>query len=209
MSSAANGDMVRIIPIAVLAIAILLGLVLRSLVAPVYLVVSIVASYLAALGLTTLLAIDLGGQDGLVFILPFLMFVFLLALGEDYNILVMTRIREEARTASAAGGGGRGHRPDRADGHLGRADPGRHVRRVRGGGRRGHGRPAAADRARPGTGHAAGHVRRPDAAGAVAWSLLGRWNWWPSRMSQPGSGLGRGPEPASAAGSPVASDNTR
>jgi RND superfamily putative drug exporter len=32
-----------------------------------------------------------------VFILPFLMFVFLLALGEDYNILVMTRIREEAR----------------------------------------------------------------------------------------------------------------
>ena len=36
-------------------------------------------------------------RDGLVFILPFLMFVFLLALGEDYNILVMTRIREEAR----------------------------------------------------------------------------------------------------------------
>ena len=38
-----------------------------------------------------------GGQDGLVFLLPFLMFVFLLALGEDYNILIMTRIREEAR----------------------------------------------------------------------------------------------------------------
>src|SRR5262249_40282351 len=34
---------------------------------------------------------------GLVFFLPFLMFIFLLALGEDYNILVMTRIREEAR----------------------------------------------------------------------------------------------------------------
>ena len=37
-----------------------------------------------------------------MFILPFLMFVFLLALGEDYNILVMTRIREEATAASAA-----------------------------------------------------------------------------------------------------------
>jgi putative drug exporter of the RND superfamily len=97
VSNTANGDMVRIIPIAVLAIAVLLGLVLRSLVAPVYLVLSIVASYLAALGATTLLVIDLGGQDGLIFILPFLMFVFLLALGEDYNILVMTRIREEAR----------------------------------------------------------------------------------------------------------------
>jgi putative drug exporter of the RND superfamily len=97
VSNTADGDMVRIIPIAVLAIAVLLGLALRSLVAPVYLVLSIVASYLAALGATTLLVIDLGGQDGLIFILPFLMFVFLLALGEDYNILVMTRIREEAR----------------------------------------------------------------------------------------------------------------
>jgi putative drug exporter of the RND superfamily len=43
-----------------------------------------------------LLFLRLGGQEGLIFILPFLMFVFLLALGEDYNILVMTRIREEA-----------------------------------------------------------------------------------------------------------------
>ncbi|HEY1705153.1 MAG TPA: MMPL family transporter [Trebonia sp.] len=98
VSSTAGDDMTRIIPVAVLAIAILLGLVLRSLVAPVYLVVTIVGSYLAALGLTTFLVITLGGQDGLVFLLPFLMFVFLLALGEDYNILIMTRIREEART---------------------------------------------------------------------------------------------------------------
>ena len=36
------------------------------------------------------------GASGLTFILPFLMFIFLLALGEDYNILVMSRIREEA-----------------------------------------------------------------------------------------------------------------
>jgi putative drug exporter of the RND superfamily len=97
VSSTASGDMTRIIPVAVLAIAILLGLVLRSLVAPVYLVVTIAASYLAALGLTSFLVITLGGQYGLVFLLPFLMFVFLLALGEDYNILIMTRIREEAR----------------------------------------------------------------------------------------------------------------
>ncbi|MGH3422955.1 MAG: MMPL family transporter, partial [Streptosporangiaceae bacterium] len=38
-----------------------------------------------------------GGDSGLTFILPFLMFIFLLALGEDYNILVMSRIREEAQ----------------------------------------------------------------------------------------------------------------
>ncbi|MBO0805204.1 MAG: MMPL family transporter [Nocardiopsaceae bacterium] len=97
VSSTANSDMSVIIPIAVVAIAILLALVLRSLIAPLYLVVTIAASYLAALGLTTLLVITLGGADGLVYLLPFLMFIFLLALGEDYNILIMTRIREEAR----------------------------------------------------------------------------------------------------------------
>ena len=54
------------------------------------------SSYLAALGLASILFIKLGGSGGLTFLLPFLMFIFLLALGEDYNILVMTRIREEA-----------------------------------------------------------------------------------------------------------------
>ena len=43
-----------------------------------------------------LIFIEIAGDGGLTFILPFLMFIFLLALGEDYNILVMSRIREEA-----------------------------------------------------------------------------------------------------------------
>ena len=43
-----------------------------------------------------ILFIKIGGDSGLTFILPFLTFIFLLALGEDYNILVMSRIREEA-----------------------------------------------------------------------------------------------------------------
>jgi RND superfamily putative drug exporter len=47
--------------------------------------------------MAVLVFIDLVGQGGVTFILPFLMFLFLLALGEDYNILVMSRIREEAR----------------------------------------------------------------------------------------------------------------
>lgn len=96
VSSTSNNDLLHIVPIAILAIAILLALVLRSLVAPLYLIVSVGLSYLAALGVSTIVFIDLGGASGLTFILPFLMFIFLLALGEDYNILVMTRIREEA-----------------------------------------------------------------------------------------------------------------
>jgi RND superfamily putative drug exporter len=97
VSGASNHDLAVIIPVAVLAIGLLLALVLRSLVAPLYLVVSVALSYVAALGVSTLLFIDIGGGGGLTFILPFLMFIFLLALGEDYNILVMTRIREETR----------------------------------------------------------------------------------------------------------------
>jgi len=92
-----NGDLWTVIPIAVAVIAVLLALVMRSLIAPLYLIASVVLSYFAALGLTVLVFVGAAGQPGLTFILPFLLFVFLLALGEDYNILVMTRIREEAR----------------------------------------------------------------------------------------------------------------
>ena len=96
ISNVSNHDLTRIIPIAIVVIGILLALVLRSLVAPLYLIASVGLSFLAALGLCVLLFIKLGGDKGIVFFLPFLMFIFLLALGEDYNILVMTRIREEA-----------------------------------------------------------------------------------------------------------------
>jgi RND superfamily putative drug exporter len=98
VSETSNHDLINIIPIAILAIALLLAVVLRSVVAPIYLIISVALSYLAALGLSSIIFIDIAGDKGLTFILPFLMFIFLLALGEDYNILVMTRIREEART---------------------------------------------------------------------------------------------------------------
>ena len=98
INTSADHDLKVVIPVAILAIGLLLALVLRSAVAPLYLIVSVALSYLAALGVATLVFIDLGGDAGISFVLPFLMFIFLLALGEDYNILVMTRIREEART---------------------------------------------------------------------------------------------------------------
>ena len=97
VSATSSRDLVHIVPLAALAIALLLALVLRSLVAPLYLIASVVISYLAALGIAVVIFIDLRGDGGLTFLLPFLMFIFLLALGEDYNILVMTRIREESR----------------------------------------------------------------------------------------------------------------
>jgi putative drug exporter of the RND superfamily len=96
INAISSSDLGNVIPIAIVIIGILLALVMRSLVAPLYLIASVAVSYFAALGTAVLLFIKLGGSDGLTFILPFLLFIFLLALGEDYNILVMTRIREEA-----------------------------------------------------------------------------------------------------------------
>ncbi|MGI8428646.1 MAG: MMPL family transporter [Solirubrobacteraceae bacterium] len=97
VSRISSSDLKRIIPIVLVVIAILLTILLRSFVAPIYLILSVGLSYLAALGLAILLFVKLGGASGLNFVLPFFMFIFLMALGEDYNILVMTRIREEAR----------------------------------------------------------------------------------------------------------------
>ncbi len=96
ISKISNNDLRRVIPVAILVIGVLLAILLRSLVAPIYLILSVALSYLASLGTAVLIFIKIGNAEGLTFIMPFLMFVFLLALGEDYNILVMARIREEA-----------------------------------------------------------------------------------------------------------------
>jgi putative drug exporter of the RND superfamily len=184
VSTTANHDLRVIVPIAVLAIGLLLALVLRSLVAPLYLIVSVVLSYLAALGVATIAFIGIGGESGISFILPFLMFVFLFALGEDYNILVMTRIREEARSlplrdAVVRAVGRTGSTVTSAGLILGGtfivltvASSGAEASQVRA----------------IGLGLAAGIlmdtflVRTLLVPATVI--LLGRWNWWPSAMSR-------------------------
>lgn len=92
----ANNDLKRIIPIVLILIAFLLAILVRSLVAPWYLIATVGLSYLATLGFAMIVFVHLGHQDGLNFVLPFMIFIFSMALGEDYNILVMSRIREEA-----------------------------------------------------------------------------------------------------------------
>jgi RND superfamily putative drug exporter len=99
VSSVSQSDLKEIVPIVIVLLALLLGLLLRSVVAPLYLVATVLLSYFAALGIAVLLFQIAGGQSGLNFVLPFLLFIFLMALGEDYNILVMSRIREEAQHA--------------------------------------------------------------------------------------------------------------
>jgi RND superfamily putative drug exporter len=99
VSSVSQSDLKEIVPVVIVLLAVLLGLLLRSVVAPLYLVATVLLSYFAALGIAVLLFQVGAGEPGLNFVLPFLLFIFLMALGEDYNILVMSRIREEAHHA--------------------------------------------------------------------------------------------------------------
>lgn len=92
-----TADLVAIAPVVLVALAVLLALLLRSLVAPIYLIATVGLSYLAALGTASFVFISLGGDSGLNFVIPILLFIFAMALGEDYNMLLMTRVREEAR----------------------------------------------------------------------------------------------------------------
>jgi RND superfamily putative drug exporter len=77
-------------------LAILLALLLRSVIAPIYLIATVGLSYIATLGLATFLFLQVAGDTGINFVIPILLFIFAMALGEDYNILLMTRVREEA-----------------------------------------------------------------------------------------------------------------
>ncbi len=89
-------DTKTIVPAVLILVGLILGLVLRALAAPAYLIVTVVASFAATLGLVTFAFTDLLGSSGLAFDLVLLAFIFLVALGVDYNIFLMTRAREEA-----------------------------------------------------------------------------------------------------------------
>jgi RND superfamily putative drug exporter len=85
-----------IIPIILLVVLLILMVLLRALLAPVILVATVVLSYGAAMGISALVfrnVFDFSGADSSF---PLFVFVFLVALGIDYNIFLMTRVREEA-----------------------------------------------------------------------------------------------------------------
>ncbi|MEV0254462.1 MMPL family transporter [Streptomyces sp. NPDC050732] len=97
INRAVDRDYSVVFPVAALAIMVILGLLLRSLVAPWYLMLSVALGFGATLGATSLLFQQLGSQPGLMFMLPVIMYLFVVALGTDYNILMVSRLREEAR----------------------------------------------------------------------------------------------------------------
>jgi RND superfamily putative drug exporter len=183
IQSASNTSLEVVVPVVLVLILALLGLLLRSIVAPWYLALTVGLSYLASLGFAMTVFVHLGGDSGLIFVLPLLMFVFTMALGEDYNILVMSRIREEAAV-----------RPSLRDAIT-------HAIGITGG------TVTSAGTILAGTfavlGLVGGNSQAQQLGFAIAFGvvldtffvrtllvpsiamLLGQWNWWPSRMALP------------------------
>ena len=92
----AKRDLRVIIPVVLLVIFLILALLLRALLAPLLLIATVVLSFAATLGVGALVfnhVLDFPGADPSV---PLFAFVFLVALGIDYNIFLMTRVREES-----------------------------------------------------------------------------------------------------------------
>ena len=96
VNRATKHDRKLIIPIVLIVVFVVLALLLRALVAPVVLIATVVLSFAAALGISAVLFKHVFGFNGADTSFPLFVFVFLVALGIDYNIFLMTRVREEA-----------------------------------------------------------------------------------------------------------------
>jgi RND superfamily putative drug exporter len=89
-------DQLTVIPLILLLVFLVLVLLLRSLVAPILLLLTVVASFFSAIGAAWLLFVNVFGLPGLDLSVFLFSFLFLVALGIDYNIFLVTRAKEEA-----------------------------------------------------------------------------------------------------------------
>ncbi|MEU8924256.1 MMPL family transporter [Kitasatospora sp. NPDC048545] len=95
VSTAVDHDLRLVFPVAAVLIGVILLLLLRSLLAPVILMLSVGLGFAATLGAAALLFQHAMDKPGVNFTLPLVLFLFVVALGTDYNILISDRIREE------------------------------------------------------------------------------------------------------------------
>jgi RND superfamily putative drug exporter len=107
-----NQDIRLIVAMTILIVFLILVAILRAVVAPLYLMVSVVISYLSALGVGVIVFQFMLGQE-LTFSVPGLTFIVLVAMGADYNLLLISRLRDESthgvrsgviRTVGSTGG---------------------------------------------------------------------------------------------------------
>ncbi len=90
-------DTLLIVPATLALVGIVLMLLLRSLIAPLYLLAAVTLNFFAAIGVCSFFFQRVQGEDGIYYAIPLYTFIFLVALGADYTIFLMSRVREEAQ----------------------------------------------------------------------------------------------------------------
>jgi RND superfamily putative drug exporter len=105
---ASNRDLLVIAPVILVVILVILSLLLRAVVAPLYLIGTVLLSFFASFGISVVIFQHLLGYAGIDPGFPTLLFLFLVALGVDYNIFLMSRVREETAAHGTAQGVVRG-----------------------------------------------------------------------------------------------------
>ena len=157
LRDAVRSDTLFLVPLVLVVVFAILVLLLRAVVGPLMLIATVVLSFFAALGLALVvfeLFADFPGEDPSY---PLFAFIFLVALGIDYNIFLMARVREEAQSQLDEGGDAEGSRGHGWRHHVGGNRPRGHVLRPR----RAAARRPHADRHHRRARRPARHVRRP------------------------------------------------
>jgi putative drug exporter of the RND superfamily len=108
ITQAAHRDTLLLIPLVLVVIGVIIALLLRAILAPLVLIATTALSFAAAFGLSSLLWRYGFGYSGIEAQLPMYIFIFLVALGVDYNIFLAARIREESRRIGTRAGTLRG-----------------------------------------------------------------------------------------------------
>jgi putative drug exporter of the RND superfamily len=98
MLKTSQDDFKIVLAVASVGILLVIIILLRCLLAPAYMVATVLFNYGASLGITTWILKDIFGYANLINMLPVLVFVMLAAVGADYNIFLVSRIREESQT---------------------------------------------------------------------------------------------------------------
>jgi RND superfamily putative drug exporter len=100
MLDTSNSDFIRVLIITSIGILAVIVILLRSLLAPLYMVATVLFNFGATLGITSWLFLGVLKGENLTYMLPVFVFVMLAAVGADYNIFLVSRIREEAEQKS-------------------------------------------------------------------------------------------------------------
>lgn len=93
-----DADFSKVVALSLAGILIVIAILLRSVLAPLYMVATVLLNYGCTLGIATWIFLDVFKQDSIIYFIPLFIFVILVALGADYNIFLVSRIREEAQT---------------------------------------------------------------------------------------------------------------